>query len=128
MKNNEGMVHLPRRWRGTLHSCISLWCEWRTSIFEWLHFYICKSVTFNSVTLIWMLRWIFRVRAPRYQIIPPETDLNSPPLLPDIYKKVLPIVAARTGRGTIIWVVWTIWMCLISLNLYFFLLVFSFQF
>lgn len=44
----------------------------------------------------------FRVRAPRYQIIPPETDLNSPPLLPDIRKKVLPIVAARTGRGTII--------------------------
>lgn len=38
------------------------------------------------------------VRAPRYQIIPPETDLNLPPLLHNIREKVLPIAAVRTGK------------------------------
>ncbi|KAK1371828.1 Erythroid differentiation-related factor 1 [Heracleum sosnowskyi] len=38
------------------------------------------------------------VRAPRYQIIPPETDLNLPPLLHNIREKDLPIAAVRTGK------------------------------
>ncbi|WOG81916.1 hypothetical protein DCAR_0101072 [Daucus carota subsp. sativus] len=38
------------------------------------------------------------VRAPRYQIIPPETDLNLPPLLHNVREKVLPIAAVRTGK------------------------------
>lgn len=51
-----------------------------------------------------------RVRAPRYQIIPPETDLNLPPLLHNIQEKVLPIAAVRTGKGTTLWNVWIIRM------------------
>lgn len=49
-----------------------------------------------------------RVRAPRYQIIPPETDLNLPPLLHNIREKVLPIAAVRTGKGTTLRNVWII--------------------
>lgn len=55
-----------------------------------------------------------RVRAPRYQIIPPETDLNLPPLLHNIREQVLPIAAVRTGKGTTIWNVWFIRIGLIT--------------
>lgn len=46
--------------------------------------------------------WYFRVTAPRYRVLPNETDLNSPPLLSSIPEKVLPIAAAesRTRGGT----------------------------
>lgn len=53
-----------------------------------------------------------RVRAPRYQIIPPETDLNLPPLLHNVREKVLPIAAVRTGKGTTLWDVWIIIVCI----------------
>ncbi|KAL6962012.1 hypothetical protein U1Q18_036968 [Sarracenia purpurea var. burkii] len=36
------------------------------------------------------------VRAPRYRVLPNETDLNMPPLLSSIPDKVLPIVAAKS--------------------------------
>ncbi|KAI8550738.1 hypothetical protein RHMOL_Rhmol06G0131400 [Rhododendron molle] len=36
-----------------------------------------------------------QVTAPRYRVLPNETDLNSPPLLSSIPEKVLPIAAAK---------------------------------
>lgn len=44
----------------------------------------------------------FRVRAPRYRMIPIETDLNTLPLLSSIPDKVLPLVAtqSRTSAGS----------------------------
>ncbi|KAG2304972.1 hypothetical protein Bca4012_063883 [Brassica carinata] len=36
------------------------------------------------------------VSAPRYQRIPPETDLNRPPLLTDFPEKVLPLAAVKS--------------------------------
>ncbi|KAA8538631.1 hypothetical protein F0562_028175 [Nyssa sinensis] len=36
------------------------------------------------------------VRAPRYRMLPTETDLNMPPILPNIPEKVLPIAAAHS--------------------------------
>ncbi len=41
--------------------------------------------------------------APRYRMLPTETDLNTPPLLPNFPDKVLPIGAVHskpTGGGT----------------------------
>lgn len=38
-------------------------------------------------------------RAPRYRVIPTETDLNTLPLLPNIPEKVLPMVAAHSRSG-----------------------------
>lgn len=45
--------------------------------------------------------WYFSVTAPRYRVLPNETDLNSPPLLSSIPEKVLPIAVAksRTSGG-----------------------------
>uniref|UniRef100_A0A2N9ENC2 Uncharacterized protein n=1 Tax=Fagus sylvatica TaxID=28930 RepID=A0A2N9ENC2_FAGSY len=43
------------------------------------------------------------VSAPRYRMLPTETDLNTPPLLPNFPDKVLPIGAVHskpTGGGT----------------------------
>ncbi|KAL6515654.1 hypothetical protein OROHE_018688 [Orobanche hederae] len=39
------------------------------------------------------------VRAPRYRMIPTETDLNALPLLPSITEKMLPIAATHLGRN-----------------------------
>ena len=39
---------------------------------------------------------VFRVSAPRYRMLPTETDLNSPPLLPNFPEKVLPIGAVQS--------------------------------
>ncbi|KAA8546313.1 hypothetical protein F0562_002948 [Nyssa sinensis] len=36
------------------------------------------------------------VRAPQYRVLPTETNLNMPPLLPNIPEKVLPIAAAHS--------------------------------
>lgn len=45
------------------------------------------------------------VRAPRYRVLPNETDLNTPPHLSSIPEKVLPTVLAhsRTGGGDLPW-------------------------
>lgn len=37
-----------------------------------------------------------RVSAPRYRMLPTETDLNSPPLLSNFPDKVLPIAAMHS--------------------------------
>lgn len=39
---------------------------------------------------------MFRVSAPRYRMLPTETDLNRPPLLSGFPEKVLPIAAVQS--------------------------------
>ncbi|KAK4781336.1 hypothetical protein SAY87_017442 [Trapa incisa] len=48
-----------------------------------------------------------KVRAPQYQMLPAETDLNRPPLLAELSKKLLPLplgaVPPRTFSGDLSW-------------------------
>lgn len=38
----------------------------------------------------------FSVSAPRYRMLPTETDLNRPPLVPNLPEKVLPIGSVQS--------------------------------
>ncbi|ERN02970.1 hypothetical protein AMTR_s00134p00077650 [Amborella trichopoda] len=40
-----------------------------------------------------------KVRAPRYRVLPTETDLNYPPLIPNIPEKVFPLTSVGNRAG-----------------------------
>lgn len=47
-----------------------------------------------------MSSFFFSVRAPRYQMLPTETDLNTPPLLSNSHVKAFPIAAAMPAKSS----------------------------
>ncbi|XP_011622188.1 uncharacterized protein LOC18431102 isoform X2 [Amborella trichopoda] len=44
-----------------------------------------------------------KVRAPRYRVLPTETDLNYPPLIPNIPEKVFPLTSVGNRAGDLQW-------------------------
>lgn len=63
--------------------------------------FLCGSIPvttdeFHDVSSVALVPSIHTVKAPRYQMIPTETDLNALPLLSSIPDRVLPIAAAQS--------------------------------
>ncbi|XP_073123743.1 uncharacterized protein [Henckelia pumila] len=63
--------------------------------------FLCGSIPvttdeFHDVSSVALVPSIHTVEAPRYQMIPTETDLNALPLLSSIPDRVLPIAAAQS--------------------------------
>ncbi|GFP81364.1 calcium-dependent protein kinase 6 [Phtheirospermum japonicum] len=67
--------------------------------------FLCGSIPvtteepFHDFTSVALVPSSDTVRAPRYRMIPTETDLNALPLLSSIPEKVLPIAAAQLERN-----------------------------
>ncbi|XP_075496954.1 uncharacterized protein LOC142533907 isoform X1 [Primulina tabacum] len=67
--------------------------------------FLCGSIPvttneFHDVSSVALVPSIHTVKAPRYQMIPTETDLNALPLLSSIPDRVLPIAAAQSRTSS----------------------------